>query len=73
MSTLSQFGSGIKSTQRGTSAIGTVTITAVNTAKSMLRHLGNSNGTSQLVLTNSTTITISNGTGWTSWELTEFF
>jgi hypothetical protein len=74
MSTLSQFGGGgIKSTQRGNSSNGTVTISAVDTTKSMLRNLGNGNGTSSVVLTNSTTITVSGASGSTSWELTEFY
>lgn len=78
----------IKSVQRGAiSATGlstTVTITAVNTAKSELRYLGtsSSNGTFgetlvRLALTNSTTITASrdssSGALTVSWELTEYY
>jgi hypothetical protein len=74
MSTLSQFAAGaIKSTQRGNSANGTVTISAVNPAKTQLRNLGNGNGTNSIALTSSTTITISGATGSVSWELTEFY
>lgn len=75
MSSLSQFGSGIKSIQRSVIALlagaqsGTATITAVNTAKTELRYLGvsvSSATTTQeisfkAVLTNSTTITVSRG------------
>ena len=61
------------------------TISAVNTAKSELRHLGHSSsytsGASSrfsLALTNSTTITATrtageSGTGQLSWELTEYY
>lgn len=77
-------GSGVKSIQRGTITAGTTaTITSVNTAKSELRHLGQSgmNATSatslansffRIELTNATTITASGGTGTISWELTEW-
>lgn len=75
MSTFSQFsgGGGIKSIQRGTVFIPhtasstTVTVTAVNTAKSQLRYLGGSTYQSgdshvtlipSIILTNSTTITV---------------
>ena len=74
MSTLSQFGGGaIKSIQRGTSSANTVTISAVNTAKTELRLLGFGNAFQMIELTNSTTITRSQGAGAWSWELTERF
>lgn len=74
MSTLSQFAGGIKSIQRGsilvtgtssgTEVSNIATVTAVNTAKSVLMHLGDSGSdsigvetSSRLVLTNSTTVT----------------
>jgi len=65
MSTLSQFsGGGIKSIQRGVistaypSTSNTVTISAVDTNKTMLNYLGASIGNAYIRLTNSTTITI---------------
>lgn len=75
----------VKSIQRGviaiTGATATATITAVVTAKSELRFLGfDSNGTDnthslRVVLTNTTTITATQGAGGAagnvSWELTE--
>jgi hypothetical protein len=74
MSTLSQFaGGGIKSIQRGTSSAASVTISAVNTAKTELRLLGNSNAFQYITLTNSTTIDRAGGSGTWSWELTERF
>ncbi len=74
MSAFSQFGSGgIKSIQRGTSSANTVTISAVNTAKTELRLLGVTNAFQMIDLTNSTTITRTGGTGSWSWELTERF
>ena len=73
MSTLTQFsGGGIKSIQRGTISISgsssaTATVTSVNTAKSLLTHLGQSGyysasstdglGNVRISLTNATTIT----------------
>jgi len=85
-------GRAIKSIQRGvvtftTNEISkTVTVSAVNTAKTELRWLGGmsiENGSvlaigSRVTLTNATTITVSfnsavNGTPSVSWELTEYF
>ena len=75
---------GIKSIQRGTISLSTgsatVTITAVNTAKTELRHLGIASGTADLsgfariTLTNSTTITANTNSvvaTVVNWELTE--
>ena len=82
----------IKSIQRGFVNIGggaamlstSATISAVNTAKAELRHLGHSasytsvaSSRFSLALTNSTTITATrtageSGTGQLSWELTEY-
>jgi translation initiation factor 2 gamma subunit (eIF-2gamma) len=77
MSTLSQFGSGIKSIQRGTlsNSVGsqaTATISPVNTSKALLSNLGTSGydfanttldgaANYRLTLTNSTTITANRG------------
>jgi hypothetical protein len=77
MSTLTQFsGGGIKSIQRGTISISTgssatATVTSVNTAKSLLTHLGHSGyysssttdgaGNVRISLTNATTITATVG------------
>ena len=77
MSTLTQFsGGGIKSIQRGTISISgsssaTATVTSVNTAKSLLTHLGQSGyysasstdglGNVRISLTNATTITAAAG------------
>jgi hypothetical protein len=78
MSTLTQFsGGGIKSIQRGTISItspnstATATVTSVNTAKSLLTHLGQSGyysasstdglGNVRISLTNATTITAAAG------------
>lgn len=95
MSNLTQFSSGgIKSIQRGTITISgtaltaTATITAVDTAKSELRHLGVSSNPPastidheyalRLSLTNSTTITATRAaapnstSAIVSWELTEW-
>ena len=72
MSTLSQFGAGIKSIQRGTVSIAntasqnTATLaTAVNTSKASINYLGTSTTASAatdymatLFLTNSTTVTV---------------
>lgn len=66
-------GGGIKSTQRGVSASGAVTITAVNTAKTSVRNLGSDTGNSKVILTNSTTVTVSSSAGTISWELTEMY
>lgn len=83
----------IKSIQRGFVDIGggssmlsaSAKISAVNTAKSELRHLGHSasytsvaSSRFSLALTNSTTITATrtageSGTGQLSWELTEYY
>ena len=71
----------INSIQRGTASTGSITISAVNMAKTELRWLGGASfntGTlsdvPRMVLTSSTAITVS-GTGSTSysmaWELTE--
>lgn len=80
-----QLGGAFKPMQRGvislTSGTGTATITAVDTTKARLRHLGLSAGSSTvygngtLVLTNSTTITatITTGSGAISWELEELY
>jgi hypothetical protein len=73
MSTLTQFsGGGVKSIQRGTISItgaasATATVTSVNTAKSLLTHLGQTGyysatgsdglGNVRISLTNATTIT----------------
>ena len=92
MSNISQFGGGaIKSIQRGVISItgsstsATATITAVNTGKTELRLLGCSGASSaieqtlsDIVLTNSTTITATRGGGAgtsarVSWELTEYY
>lgn len=67
----------IKSIQRGTISIGggdavivgTATISAVNTAKSQLRHMGSVSGGAltdvvRLALTNATTVTASRSTAW---------
>jgi hypothetical protein len=95
MSTLTQFsGGGIKSIQRGTivintgAASATATVTSVNTAKSLLTHLGqngyysisstNGLGNVRISLTNATTITAAvaaagNATAFTvSYELVEY-
>ena len=77
MSTLTQFsGAGIKSIQRGiitinTGSSATATVTSVNTAKSLLTHLGQSGyysagstdglGNVRISLTNATTITAAAG------------
>ena len=92
MSTLSQFGGGgIKSVQRGTisvncgsgSATNTATISTVDTAKSILSHLGmttatsNVNGQSHVALTNATTVTASaSGEGATyviAYQVVEYY
>lgn len=82
---------GIKSIQRGTIGIAnsdltnTATITAVDTSKTELRHLGmsgavptdNADQFIRIGLTNATTITATRGdnhTAWTvSFELTEYY
>jgi len=68
-------GVGIKSTQRGTSGNGTVTITSVNVNKTQLRWLGTNGAASwSIVLASSTSITVSGiAAGSISWELTEFY
>lgn len=83
MSNLSQFvGGGIKSIQRGVKTAvnntATVTITAVDTAKTELRLLGvkGTGSPTHITLTDSTTITFTNSSGGAlnadvSWELTE--
>lgn len=73
----------IKSIQRGVISAATATITSVNTAKTELRLLGQTAGTSanydnvsRIVLTNSTTITKASDQGLgqgLSWELTEYY
>ena len=93
MSTLSQFsGGGIKSIQRGTitvSTTATATITAVNTAKTMLNFCGCSNGISgdsvsvallaRIALTSSTQVTASGRSAYASYipivsyEVIEYF
>lgn len=85
MSTFSQFGGGaIKSMQRGVITLsggaGTATVTSVDTAKSVLHHLGLSSaasgsGNATLVLTDATTITAAFGatSGTVSWQLVEFY
>jgi hypothetical protein len=91
VSTLSQFigGGNIKSVQRGTITMGTsgsvaATITAVDTAKSVLIHLGSqspdndfSRGMTRVQLTNSTTVTAltsgNSGSGATvGWQVVEY-
>lgn len=72
MSNSSQFlGGGQKPMQRGTAGAGAVTISAVDVTKAKTRNLGNNNGASQVVLTNSTTLTITTSSGTVSWELEE--
>ena len=68
-------GGGIKSTQRGLSAVGTATLSpAVNVNKTQLRFLGSgNNAASTVVLTNSTTVTIAGAGSSISWEITEYF
>lgn len=67
MSVLSQFGTGIKSIQYGTisaagaATSGTATITSVNTAKTVLVHLGE-RGTAADIASMSNTITLTNAT-----------
>ena len=92
MSTLAQFaGSGIKSVQRGTitinagAASNTATVTAVDTAKSVLSLLGwtasanvSTSGPGRLALTNATTITATRSgspadTAVYSYELVEYY
>jgi hypothetical protein len=81
MSVASQFGGGgIKSIQRGTVSVlstATVTITAVNTAKTMLNYLGDAAGSAFLQLTSSTQITFTSGDGnfskSVSYEVIEYF
>lgn len=89
MSNYSQFISGIKSIQYGTISVtgagttNTATVTAVNTAKSVLSNLGSTENvaseTLRLALTNSTTITAtrdsaaSAGTSTVSFCLTEYY
>lgn len=74
MSTSSQFlGSGRKPMQRGVAAAGTVTISAVDTTKAKVTNLGNNNAASQVVLTNSTTLTVTTSSGSVSWELEESY
>lgn len=78
---ISQFFGGIKSIQRGVISLpggsGSATITSVDTAKTELRCLGFSGGasgaSSQIVLTNSTTISASGTSTAISWELTESY
>ena len=88
MSVASQFsGGGIKSIQRGvitmstggSSSTATATITAVNTAKTMLNHCGciegyiqgfNEWGSVIIRLTSSTQVTASNNYGWNSYAAT---
>ena len=77
----SLLGSGIKSIQRGTISVAsgssaTATITAVNTAKTELRYLGAEVASARIALTNSTTVTATNGSGATvvvGFEITERF
>lgn len=78
MSTASSRMGGIKSVQRGVhsapSGTSTVTISAVNPAKSELRRLGASGSGTYIRLTNATTITVENSGGSSvavSWELSE--
>lgn len=75
-------GRAIKSIQRGVVSLsgltsGTVTIAAVNTAKSQINHLGaNTTVTATLALTNSTTVTASFSEYTTSnvaFQLTEYY
>lgn len=87
MSSLSQFGAGVKSIQRGTISLaaassGTATISSVVTGKTELRMLGvttpgsNISDLIRIALTNATTITATSGasaSSTVSWELTEFF
>jgi hypothetical protein len=83
VSTLSQFTPGrIKSIQRGTiSGSATATITAVDTAKSILTNLGHSapgaGSIARLTFTNSTTITATNGgvdsPGTTGFQVVEYY
>lgn len=73
LSSLAIGGGAIKSIQRGTAGAGTVTITAVNTSKAVVANLGNSNGDSSLVLTDSTTLTVSATGGATSWQVVEYY
>lgn len=90
MAALSSFGNSIKSIQRGTITIAhpatsnTATVTAVDTAKSLLRLLGalsnvdDVRALAHIALTNSTTITATRSTsssGWStvvSYELVEY-
>ena len=86
MSSFSQFGGGsIKSIQRGvittaSAQSSTATVSAVNTAKAVLTHLGASisvaNESTHLTLTNATTITatrvsVNSGATQTAWQLVE--
>ena len=80
MNLTSLTGSGVKTVQRGLAAVtgGTplgVTVTAVVTAKSELRLLGQSAvAAAYIQLTNTTTVTVTSAsTQSVSWELTEFF
>jgi hypothetical protein len=90
MSSLTDFvGGGIKSVQRGTITVlttATATVSAVNTAKSVLHYLGitgiyvsaswDGPANARIALTNSTTITAT-GLGYTnvdvSYELVEYY
>ena len=84
MSTLSQFGSGIKSIQRGTITLTpgapstTVTIAAVNTSKTVLNLLGYrcDNGYISLASSTSISATYLNVSGFTnilSYEVVEYY
>lgn len=73
LSSLAIGGGAIKSIQRGSGAAGAVTVTAVNTSKSLLSNLGSSSGNSSAVLTNSTTVTLAASAGNVSWELVEYY
>jgi hypothetical protein len=84
MSTLSQYGSGIKSIQRGTissnfaATSATATISAVNPNKTMLNYLGATIANAAISLTNSTTITLSisyefSANTSVSYEVIEFY
>lgn len=83
MTTLnSLYGNGVKSIQRGTlPAGGTATISAVDTTKVILAHLGvvdasgNGTGNGYLTLTNATTIsaTSGGGTGTIGYQVVELF
>lgn len=72
-SSLGLSGGAIKSIQRGAAAAGAVTITSVNTSKSVVTNLGNANGSSSVVLTNATTVTIASSAGNTSWQVVEYY